>query len=166
MKKNTIYLSVTLLLLIVVYFFTSNNSISQKDYKYKVKIHRDNWGVPHIYGNTDEDASYGLAYAHAEDDFETIQDILLASRGILASVKGKDSAPIDYLVGLLKIWDDVDKNIDEISPKVLSICNAYADGINKYMEKNPRKVIGDIYPVKGKDIIAGFTFIPSAGVVK
>ena len=146
MKNNIIYIFAIILFFTTVFFFTTHNSITEKSYSYEVKIHRDNWGVPHIYGNTDEDVAYGLAYAHAEDDFKTIQDILLVSRGILASVKGKDSAPIDYLVGLLKIWDDVNKNMDTISPKVLSICNAYADGINKYIEKNPKKNIGNIYP--------------------
>jgi acyl-homoserine-lactone acylase len=36
---------------------------------YDVQITRDKFGVPHINGKTDADASYGLAYAHAEDDF-------------------------------------------------------------------------------------------------
>lgn len=31
-----------------------------------VTIIRDQWGVPHIYGNTDADAAYGLAWAHCE----------------------------------------------------------------------------------------------------
>jgi acyl-homoserine lactone acylase PvdQ len=35
--------------------------------KYEVKIYRDTWGVPHIFGKTDADAAYGLAYANAED---------------------------------------------------------------------------------------------------
>ena len=43
-----------------------------------VTIVRDQWGVPHIYGNTDAEAAYGLAYANAEDDFKTMQELLLA----------------------------------------------------------------------------------------
>ena len=34
-----------------------------------VRILRDTWGVPHIFGHTDADAAFGLAYAHAEDDW-------------------------------------------------------------------------------------------------
>ena len=45
---------------------------------YNVKILRDTYGVPHIFGHTDADAAYGLAYAHSEDDFLTIQQVLLA----------------------------------------------------------------------------------------
>ena len=39
----------------------------------KIDIVRDKYGVPHIYGKTDPEVSYGLAWAHSEDDFETIQ---------------------------------------------------------------------------------------------
>jgi acyl-homoserine lactone acylase PvdQ len=58
-----------------------------------VRILRDSWGVPHIFGVTDTDVAYGLAYAHAEDDFLTIQQSLLAARGDLAAVYGADPAP-------------------------------------------------------------------------
>ena len=56
--------------------------------KYDVQIVRDEWGIPHILGKTDADTAYGLAYANAEDDFATIQDVFLAVRGKLASVEG------------------------------------------------------------------------------
>ena len=158
MKNIRNIIIITLFILTCYYLYSSYKNIPLKNYNYDVEIHRDYWGVPHIYGNTDEDAAFGLAYAHAEDDFETIQDILLVSRGILASVKGMDSAPIDYLVGLLNIWNDVENQIDSLSPKVINICNAYADGINRYIELNPGKLSGDIYPLTGKDIIAGFAF--------
>jgi len=39
----------------------------------KIDIVRDAWGVPHIFAKTDADVAYGLAWAHAEDDFKTIQ---------------------------------------------------------------------------------------------
>ena len=61
------------------------NQITRKqDLKsYDVTIYRDTWGVPHIFGEKDRDTAYGLAYAHAEDDFKTIQDIMLALKGRL-----------------------------------------------------------------------------------
>src|ERR1700679_3617310 len=47
----------------------------------RVRIVRDTWGVPPVFGERDQDAAFGLAYAHAEDDYPTIQAILAASRG-------------------------------------------------------------------------------------
>ena len=128
-----------------------------KEYSYDVTIHRDSWGVPHIYGQSDKDAAFGLAYAHCEDDYKTIEEVVLALRGEFASVKGYKYAPIDYLVGLLKIWETVNEKYDnEISDELKIVCNAYADGVNRYIEKNNIK--SHIYPAKGKDIIAGFFF--------
>jgi len=48
-----------------------------------IDIVRDQWGVPHIFGKTDAETSYGLAWAHAEDDFVTIQQTLMAGKGLL-----------------------------------------------------------------------------------
>ena len=140
-------------------YIINQNNINPKKYNYNVTIHRDTWGVPHIYGEKDTDTAFGLAYAHAEDDFKTIQDVLLALRGNLASVKGKDSAPIDYLVGMLKVWKTVNNKYEsDLSLEVRQICEAYADGINLYIEKFPDEAIKTLYPVSGKDIVAGFVF--------
>ncbi|MBL4746731.1 MAG: penicillin acylase family protein, partial [Flavobacteriaceae bacterium] len=65
--------------------------------KYDVNIIRDDWGVPHIYGKTDADVAFGLAYAHAEDDFDTMQSSVAAARGTLARYQGKGAAVTDYL---------------------------------------------------------------------
>ena len=44
---------------------------------YDSVIARDRFGVPHIFGKTDPDVAYGVAYAHAEDDFATLQEAVL-----------------------------------------------------------------------------------------
>ena len=40
-----------------------NNSSKSYD-KYNVTIYRDTWGVPHIFGDKDEDTAYGLSLIH------------------------------------------------------------------------------------------------------
>jgi acyl-homoserine-lactone acylase len=75
---------------------------------YDAEILRDEYGVPHIRGKRDRDAAFGLAYAHAEDDFETIQETVAVTRGQLARYRGKAAAPADYLVSLLGVWDTID----------------------------------------------------------
>ncbi|HIP72982.1 MAG TPA: acylase, partial [Anaerolineae bacterium] len=125
--------------------------------QYNVRILRDEWGVPHIFGQTDADAAYGLAFAHAEDDFGTIQDTALASRGMLGQVYGRDSAPIDYFVHLLRIWDDIDAQYETIPPETRAILEAYAAGLNHYAALHPDEVATpDLFPITGQDITAGF----------
>jgi len=123
-----------------------------------VRILRDTWGVPHVFGRTDADAAYGLAYAHAEDDFDTIQDALLAARGRLAAVKGgADAAANDYMVALFRVRETVEAGYEtQLSPAVRAVCDAYADGLNLYAAEHPEKVRPFVFPLRGQDVVAGF----------
>ncbi len=123
---------------------------------YDVRILRDSWGVPHIFGKTDADCAFGLAYAHAEDDFLTIQQSLLAARGQLATVYGPDAAPNDYMVQLLRVWDTVNSRYDkDLSPEAQAMCEAYAAGLNYYASLHPDEALPGAFPVTGKDVVAG-----------
>ena len=62
---------------------------------------RDEFGVPHINGKTDADTAYGLAFAHSEDDFATIQDVVAMTRGRYGAIAGSDGAKVDYVMHLL-----------------------------------------------------------------
>jgi acyl-homoserine-lactone acylase len=100
---------------------------------YDARILRDTWGVPHVFGVTDADAAYGLAYAHAEDDFLTIQQTMLAARGKLATVYGPDAAPNDYMVQLLRIGDVVEANYETgLAADTKALLDGYAAGLNHY----------------------------------
>jgi acyl-homoserine-lactone acylase len=124
---------------------------------YDVRILRDTWGVPHVFGRTDPDVAYGLAWAHAEDDFQTIQGALLAARGRLATVLGREGAPNDYMVQLLRIPDVVDAGYErDLRPETRTLCEAYAEGINHYAALHPDEALPDLYPARGRDLIAGF----------
>lgn len=126
---------------------------------YDARIIRDNWGVAHIFGKTDADTSFGLGYSHAEDDWATIQDGLLGSRGMKAQYNGKADAPTDFLFDLFKVKEAVDAKIGtDISPKARAMAQAYADGVNLYALENKDAVLPGILPVTDKDIIAGFTW--------
>jgi penicillin amidase/acyl-homoserine-lactone acylase len=122
-----------------------------------VRILRDTWGVPHVFGKTDADAAFGLAYAHAEDDFATIQGALLAARGRLASVEGASGAANDYMVGLLRVSETVEaRYATDLSPEVRKVCEAYALGLNLYASLHPAKVWPHVFPLRGQDVVAGF----------
>mgnify|MGYP005737136035 FL=1 len=49
----------------------------------KIEIVRDSFGTPHIFAKTDKETAYGLAWAHAEDDFKTIQQTFLPVKSSL-----------------------------------------------------------------------------------
>ncbi len=126
---------------------------------YHARIVRDDFGVPHIFGPTDADVAYGLAWAHAEDDFATIQDVTLTTRGTLATEQGPKGAVTDYIVRLLRVWPTVNARYDRDLPADLKrVLEAYADGINAWGARHPDKVVPGLLPVSGRDIAAGFVF--------
>ncbi|MBT8114322.1 MAG: penicillin acylase family protein, partial [Arenicella sp.] len=126
---------------------------------YAVEIIRDQWGVPHITGETDADVSFGLAYAHAEDDFETIQETLAATRGVLARYRGSSVATTDYVSHLLSVWPTVEARFaNDVPEDVKAIAAAYVAGLNYYAAQHPDQTWQGLAPFKAEDVIAGFIF--------
>lgn len=126
---------------------------------YHVHIVRDDYGVPHVFGHTDADTAFGLGYAHSEDDFATIQDVALATRGTLAATEGAKAAPGDYLVHAMMVWPAVDaRYARDLSVGVRKVLEGYADGVNYYAALHPDAVKPGLLPLTGKDIAAGFVF--------
>ncbi|SDK79275.1 penicillin acylase family protein [Microbulbifer yueqingensis] len=125
---------------------------------FDVEIIRDDWGVPHIYGESDTDVAFGLAYAHAEDDFATIQDVILATRGKLAAENGMRAAKTDYLAQWMGIWPAIEQGYRKLPQHTRAVAEAYATGLNLYAARNPGDVSRYLLPVTGEDLVAGFTF--------
>ena len=126
-----------------------------------IQIVRDKWGVPHIFAKTDAEAAYGLAWAHAEDNFEDIQTPLLAVRHLLAEVAGKEGALLDVLSFLIKTDEIVQEQYEStFSPKFKKILRAYVQGINQYAAKHPKEIRHKrLFPVNEQDVIKGYVLM-------
>ena len=103
-----------------------------------ITIIRDHYGIPHIYGKTDADAVFGLMYAQCEDDFRRVEMNYIEKLGRLAEVNGEKDLYNDLLIRL--VIDSADAIRDyAVAPDWLKkILNAYANGINYYLYKNPQ----------------------------
>ncbi|CAN5445534.1 acylase [soil metagenome] len=146
-------------LLYVAFLFLNLTLPAQtRDYASNVTIARDKWGVPHIYGKTDPDVAYGLAWAHAEDDFKTIEQTVLMSKGMAGLVNGKDGAVTDFFVHAMGIKNLVDAKYEtDISESFKRYLDGYAAGMNAYVKAHRKEVrIKKAFPVSGKDIIQGY----------
>jgi len=103
----------------------------------KVMIYRDSYGIPHIYGPTDACAAFGLAYARAEDQFYRIEQNYIRSLGRSAEVIGEEGIEWDILIRTLEIERLSKAEYKLSSPQIRAICDAYTDGLNYYLAKNP-----------------------------
>jgi acyl-homoserine-lactone acylase len=153
-SKATISLFLFLLLFSEIHAQTRN-------YSEHVEIVRDQWGVPHIYGKTDPDVAYGLAWANAEDDFKTMQENFLPVKGLMGKWKGKDGAPLDFLVeflGSMKIAEA--KYEKEISPEFKKYLEGYCQGVNDYAKEHPEEVeVKDAFPIEPVEVVATYHYL-------
>ena len=125
-----------------------------------VAIVRDNWGVPTIFGESDTDTAFGLAYAHAEDDFRTLQERLAVVRRQLGALNGADGARADYFSHLIDARGQTEAGLHRLSPEALAMARAYADGLNYFAARHPSEVVRtQLFPVTAEDIIEGFVLV-------
>ncbi|MEO1167342.1 MAG: penicillin acylase family protein [Pseudomonadota bacterium] len=141
-------------------WYARQQQIAAPETEYDVVIRRDSWGVPHILGETDADAAFGLAYAHAEDDFATLQQVLAGSRGRAGEITGRAGAAQDYAFHLFDARSDVEDGYErELSADTRALIEAYADGINLYASEHPEELrLRGLFPVTGQDVATGFAF--------
>lgn len=103
----------------------------------KVTIIRDQYGIPHIYGKTDADAVFGLMYAQCEDDFNRVEMNYLDKLGRVSEIKGEASLTWDLLNRIIFDSAGAVKDYQQAPGWLQKLCNAFADGINYYLYKNP-----------------------------
>ena len=105
----------------------------------RVEIIRDEYGIPHIYGDSDADAVFGLMYAQCEDDFSRVELNYIEKLGRLSEIHGVQDLYKDLYTRL--IIDSVDAIRDyKKSPAWLKkLLVAFADGINYYLYTHPEK---------------------------
>ncbi|MBV6645836.1 MAG: penicillin acylase family protein [Cyclobacteriaceae bacterium] len=122
-----------------------------------IDIIRDQWGVPHIHAPTDPEVAYGLAWAHSEDDFKSIQLSLLAGNRMLGRYLGKKGAAIDYVSNLLRCEELAREKIHTLSPDFLALLNGYVGGLNSYAKSHPKEVlVKRLFPMEVEDLISAY----------
>ena len=118
-----------------------------------IDIVRDSFGVPHIFAKTDAEVAYGLAWAHCEDDFATLQTCFLAAKGLLGQVTGKEGAGVDYVVQAIRARELVTEKFATISPDFQRVLQGYCDGFNRFAKTHPKEVRHrDLAPITPQDM--------------
>jgi acyl-homoserine-lactone acylase len=137
--------------------FAAQRSPAPPAASYSAEIIRDEWGVPHIHGKRDVDVAFGIAWAHSEDDFATLQEVLAMTRGRYGAMVGQAGAGVDFAYHLLDARGTAEREYSKLPADVRALVEAYASGLNRYAEEHPREVRLDrLFPVNGVDIAAGF----------
>ena len=119
-----------------------------------IEIVRDQFGVPHIYAQTDAEVAFGLAWANAEDDFITIQEAYLAGNAMLSNYLGLKGAAADFITQFIGSKSLIDEKIGTISEDYMEVVEGYSQGLNAYARKNPNKVLyKKLFPITPKKML-------------
>jgi acyl-homoserine lactone acylase PvdQ len=103
----------------------------------RVEIIRDDFGVPHVYGETDADAVFGMLYAQGEDDFPRVELNYIKAIGRLAEVDGEQAIYSDVRARLYMTIDEAKAAYEGAPDWLQALCDAYADGLNYYLATHP-----------------------------
>jgi acyl-homoserine-lactone acylase len=144
-----------LLVVLLLIAFNSSAQINPSN----ITIARDSFGVPHIFAPTDPEVAYGLAWAHAEDDFETLQLIALSGKAKLGTGLGKKGAEGDYVINLLRIRKTVEEQWNTLSPDFLELIKGYVAGLNAYAKAHPSELkYKKAFPFNEKEYVTAVVF--------
>src|SRR5208337_760773 len=133
-----------------------------------VTIYRDNFGVPHIVGETEQAVFFGYGYAQAQDHLEKMMLQYRDAQGRRAEVLGFEALGDgylrfipheyrwdgDYLQRLLRTKRTVVDHRDQMDPQVYRILSGFARGVNAYIEEHRAGVPAWIDGITPEDVEA------------
>lgn len=150
---NKIIIGIVIFLLVGVvggYFFVNHianrgitkydATIKLKHLKDKVVIRRDAHAIPHIIAKNEEDLYRATGYVLAQDRLWQMDLLRRVTTGRLSEIFGKDLSKADHLMRALQIPVKTKAVIEKTDKNILSALEAFADGINQYIENNGSKL--------------------------
>ncbi|HVR30600.1 MAG TPA: penicillin acylase family protein, partial [Thermoanaerobaculia bacterium] len=103
----------------------------------QVVIHRDEWGVPHVYGRTDAAVAFGSAWAQCEDHVWQLEDTYVQALGRYAELVGEDGLRGDLEVAAFELVESSRRDFTQLPPEIQRIAEAFAAGYNFYLAQHP-----------------------------
>src|SRR5438876_4282675 len=103
----------------------------------KVRILRDEFGVPHIFATTAAGAAYGSGYAQAEDRLEEMLRNYRKADGTMSEVFGESWFRHDYRQRLWRHRRVAEEHYKELRPQIRVIIQAFQAGVRQFMAEHP-----------------------------
>lgn len=102
----------------------------------EAKVYYDDFGIPHIYASSEEDAVKVLGYVHAQDRLWQMELLRRIAKGRLSEVFGSALLSTDKFFIALGIDDASSVTVSQLDKNSRStqLAQAYLDGINYFIE--------------------------------
>jgi len=100
-----------------------------------VTIHRDEYGVPHIFGESETGLFFGQGYAVAEDRLAQLEFNRRGAEGRLSEVLGSDYLEWDrYRRTIGYTLSEQQEQFNQLPEELQDMLEAYSSGINTYLD--------------------------------
>lgn len=121
-----------------------------KNIQKETTVYFDDFGVPHIYANSQRDAMTALGYVHAQDRLWQMELMRRIAPGRLSEMFGSKLLKTDKFFTGLGINENSEKAIAKLdkNSQAYQLTLAYIDGINQYMEEGKTPVEFQILGLK------------------
>jgi len=130
-------------------YYLASHSLPDYDATYRIdgtpgeiEIVRDNYAVPHIFAETDVAVLYGLGFVHAQDRLWQMTLTRRAAQGRLSELFGDRTVEVDHLMRALDIYGIARQTVAAQTDEVTAQLEAYADGVNAYLDLVRREALG------------------------
>ncbi|MBM3934964.1 MAG: penicillin acylase family protein [SAR202 cluster bacterium] len=105
-----------------------------------VEIIRDRWGVPHIYGSTDDAVFFGYGYAMAQDRLFQLDYYRRRAMGTLSEVLGPSGLELDTVARTIGFNRLSRLTVKKLPPQTHKRLQCFSDGINAVIEQSKDKL--------------------------
>jgi len=99
-----------------------------------VEVLRDRWGVPHIYGQSIEDALFAQGFVHAQERMWQMDFNRRLVSGRLAEVLGEVGLPADRAMRTLGLRRAAEKDAELLPEELRDLFGTYCAGVNAWLE--------------------------------
>lgn len=108
-----------------------------------VSVHRNDYGIVHITGRTDNDVYFGIGYAHAQDRLWQMDFLRRVGRGRLSEMFGRRTLEQDIFLRAMR-FDSISSALARhISPDSRAVLQAYTDGVNEYLTTHEGRIAAE-----------------------
>ncbi len=107
--------------------------------KDEVQIYRDEFGIPHIYANNQEDLFFAQGYITAQDRFWQMEFWRHVGRGRLSEIAGEATVDSDKFIrtmGWNRMAETTANYYEKEEPEFMAIMESYSAGVNAYINEN------------------------------
>ncbi len=107
----------------------------------EVDIYWDEFGVPHIFSDNENDLYYAMGYVHAQDRLWQMTISQLAAEGRFAEFFGAELVDFDKYQRTIGFWRIAEQILsEEFTESEIAILQSYADGVNNFVENNRNRL--------------------------